>query len=129
AIAVALTPDGNRVLSGGEDHQVLVWDASRARLAGNVKPMEPPVRIMAWDQLATRPAKEVIKTMAALALDGDGTVAFLKNKLRPVEAVDVAILDRIFRDLDDPQFAVRDKASRQLNDLGIRAIPGVRERA
>src|SRR5262249_39252831 len=110
AIAVAWTPDGNRVLSGGNDHQVLVWDVALGTLAGKVAPLSAAEHLQAWDQLGTQPAKEAVKTMVALAADPKGTVALFADKLKPVPPTTPATLDRIFRELDDPQFATRTKA-------------------
>jgi hypothetical protein len=67
--------------------------------------------------------------MAALAAAPDNAVALFEDKMRPVLRTDPALLDRIFRDLDAPEFAVRDKADRALNQLGVGALAGARERA
>jgi hypothetical protein len=122
-----MTPDGNRVLTGGGDHQVLVWDISDKKLAGQVRRLSAEERLKAWDALGTLPGKEAVKTMAALSADPE-TVALFADKIRPVQAVDPAILDRIFRDLDSGNFAARAKADRELNGLGTGAIAGVRQR-
>jgi WD40 repeat protein len=128
AIAVTWTPDGRRVLSAGGDHQVLVWDVSLPALAGLVTPLAAAARPAAWGQLGTLPAKEAVRTMADLAADPDG-VAEVVAKLTPAPPADPVALDRLFRDLDDARFAVRDKASQDLEGLGPGAIIGVRERA
>jgi len=120
---------GNRVLSAGGDHPVLVWDVSLAGLAGKVNPLPAEERVNAWNGLGTQPGKSAVKTMAALAADPDAAVTLLAERLRPVPAADAGALDRIFRDLDDKSFAVREKATRELNELGPGAIAGVRERA
>jgi WD40 repeat protein len=126
--AIALTPDGNRVLSAGADHQVLVWDVSLKALAGNIGPLSAADRFQAWDQLGSLPAKTALKTMAALAADSEGTVALFAAKLKPAVAVDSAVLDRIWRELADAKYGVREKAERELNELGASAIAGIRER-
>ncbi len=117
------------MLSGGGDHQVLVWDVSLSALAGKSAPLSAAERQKAWDQLGTIAAKEAIKTMGAMATDPKGTVAFLSDRLKPVPAEAADKLDAIFRDLDDKRFAVREKASRDLSTLGPGAIAGVRQRA
>jgi hypothetical protein len=66
--------------------------------------------------------------MAALAADPEGVVGLLAEKMKPVAAAPPAVLDRIFRDLDDTQFATRVKASHDLEALGAGAVAGVRER-
>lgn len=128
-LSLAWTPDGARLLSGGGDHQVLVWDASLAKLAGAVTPVPAADRPQAWDRLATQPAKDAVKTMAALAADPAGAVALFNERLKPAGAADAATLDRIFLDLDAKAFAAREKASRELDALGAGATAGVRDRA
>lgn len=118
----------DRVLSGGADHQVYVWDASLKALAGKVEPLPATDRAAAWDRLGTVPAKEAWKLMAALAADPDGAVELIGGKLKPVPSADPATLDRIFKDLDAPAFATREKAARELAGLGPGAAAGVRER-
>lgn len=127
--AISVTwADSDRLLSGGADHVVLVWDASLRALAGKVTPLPAADRAGAWDRLGSQPAKEATKTMAALAADPDGAVALLSERMKPAPAAEPATLDRIFRELDNPAFAVREKASRELADLGPGAVAGVRER-
>jgi hypothetical protein len=127
-IGIAWT-GGDRVLSAGGDHPVLVWDASLRALAGKVAPLPAADRAAAWDRLGTQSAKEALKAMAALAADPDGAVSLVGERLKPVATADPAALDRIFRDLDAPAFAAREKASRELAELGPGAVAGVRERA
>jgi WD40 repeat protein len=127
--AVAWTPDSNSVLSGGGDHQVLVWDVSVRHLAGKVDKLSAQERLEVWDRLARQPAKEAIKTLASLAADPEGSVALLAERLKPQPAVADATLDRIFKDLDDASFATRAKAARELKALGAGAVAGVRARS
>jgi hypothetical protein len=119
----------NRVLSAGGDHQVLVWDVSLARLAGKVNALPAGEMTKAWQSLGTQCGKSAVQTMAALAADPDAAVTLLAERLKPLPAADAGALDRIFRDFDDKSFAVREKATRELNELGPGAIAGVRERA
>ncbi|HKB04152.1 MAG TPA: hypothetical protein VKD90_18155 [Gemmataceae bacterium] len=119
---------GDRVLSAGGDHQVLVWDASIQALAGKVAPLPAADRAAAWERLGSQAAKEALKVMAALVADPDGAVTLIGERLKPVAAADPAALDRIFRDLDAASFAAREKASRELAELGVGAVAGARER-
>jgi WD40 repeat protein len=127
-IGVHLSADGDRVISGGGDHAVLVWDVSLRTLGAGAVPLAAAGRARAWDDLSTQLAKEAVKVMAALAADPDGTVAWLADRLRPDRPVDGAVLDRIFRELDDDDSAVRSRASAALNELGETAVGAVRAR-
>ena len=118
----------DRVLSGGGDHQVLVWDVSVRALAGKVEPFSAADRTAAWDRLGTVPTKDAIKLMAAIAAAPDEAVTLIGEKLKPIPVADSATLDRIFRDLDAKSFAVRERAARELANLGPGAAAGARER-
>ena len=54
-------------------------------------------------------------------------VPFLKGRLRPPPPVEAARLDRLIRDLDSASFAVRDKATRELEEAGDPAVPALRQ--
>jgi hypothetical protein len=53
----------------------------------------------------------------------------LQPQVRPLPVRPTAAdLDRIFTDLDSDAFKTREKASRELAEFGVSAVPGVRER-
>ena len=52
----------------------------------------------------------------------------MRRELKPAPAPTDAELDRLFADLDNDDFATREKASRRLAELGELAVPGVRNR-
>lgn len=126
---VMFTPDGKRLISAGEDHQVLVWDVTFAGLAGVSKPLAAADVAAAWDKLNAAKATDAAAVLAQLAADPKPAVAVLAKKLTPVPPIlDAKQLDRIVTDLDDPVFAVREKASQELDALGEAAVGGIRTR-
>ena len=67
--------------------------------------------------------------MADLAAAPDRAVTLLRRELKPAPAAPTdAELDRLFADLDNDDFATREKASRRLADFGELAVSGVRKR-
>jgi hypothetical protein len=57
-------------------------------------------------------------------------VPYLSDRLRPAEAlprVEVEKLERLIRDLDEDAFAVRERATRELEALGSQAGPALRK--
>jgi WD40 repeat protein len=120
--ALAFAPDG-RLLSGGLDTTVLVWDVRppRAGAAGELAD--------AWDELAQAKAAPAFKAQGRLLADSAGAVELFAAKIKPVEPVEAKRLARLIADLAGPQFATRDAATRSLRELGGRAVAALREAA
>jgi hypothetical protein len=59
---------------------------------------------------------------------GPNTVAFLREQLRPIPAIDANWVQQLIYQLDDGRFASRENASRALQDVGPTAEPLVRQR-
>jgi hypothetical protein len=81
-----------------------------------------------WATLATGKADDAYLAMARLATEPDAAVKMARLKLTPAVAPDAETLARILRDLGSRDFAVREKASRELDSYGEAAVPGVKER-
>src|SRR5262249_32663214 len=54
-------------------------------------------------------------------------VPFLRERLRPVTSPDPKRLAQLLADLDSAEFAVREKATKQLEQLGELAVPAVKQ--
>jgi WD40 repeat protein len=122
--ALAFTADGARLLSGGSDTTVLVWD-----LAAPGRPARPPTADQlpgVWADLAGDDAARAFRAGAALAAAPCLAVSLLKAKVRPVAAPEPGRLARLVAELDDERFAVRERASRELEGLGELAAPALR---
>jgi hypothetical protein len=78
-----------------------------------------------WDDLADADARKAHRAMTALLAAGGQGVSFLKGHLRPAGAIDRERIERLLADLDSDQFAVRQKASRELRELGDAAEPAL----
>jgi WD40 repeat protein len=129
-LAMAMTPDGRRLISGGHDRAALVWDVT---LAGAAKPRKEPLTTgeagKLWATSAGEDAQAAFAALADLAAASDRAVELLRRELKPIPAAPTdADLDRIFADLESEVFAARQKASRALAKFGESAVPGVRKR-
>jgi hypothetical protein len=125
ARSLAFSPDGRTLATGHADGTILLWDAS---LWGGIHggPLDGARREALWSDLAGAHAGRAYAAIWLLA-DDPATVAFLKERLRPVSSPSPDLLRSLLNDLDSDQFAVREAAERQLRNLGERAGSTLRE--
>jgi len=106
----------------------VTWDVT-----GRVCPEKPDLAILdakaqdrLWSDLADRDAVKAYQAIQVL-LGSEQTASLLQQRLRPAAAVDPARLNRLVRELDSDDFAVREKATKQLVAQGDRSETILRE--
>jgi WD40 repeat protein len=123
------SPDGKSIVSAGWTAYVaLVWDVSTIR-------PEPPGgrRLTAqelavlWDTLAADEGPNPHAAIGRLVAAPGDTVPFLRAHLRPKAQPDAARLRQLVADLDDEEFPVRERATRELHDAGEFAVPALEQ--
>jgi RNA polymerase sigma factor (sigma-70 family) len=120
---IAFSPNGRTVATGSEDTTVIVWDV--AAFAGDGRPPDDPDVL--WADLAADDAARARRAVEALAANPRRSVPLLARQLRRVEAADGGRAARLVRDLDADDFETRERASRELAQLGEGAGPTLRE--
>jgi RNA polymerase sigma factor (sigma-70 family) len=128
ANALIFTPDGNTLISGGDDTTILFWDV--AAVTGRKraeKPLTPQEWQALWKALAGTDAAQAHQAIARLTASL-GTVAALNERLHPAPKINADRLEQLLRDLDSEEFAIRDKATKEIEKLGEAARPAI-ERA
>jgi WD40 repeat protein len=121
--SVAYSPDSRTIAAGGLDTTVLLLDVTDLRGAAPAlgrKELEER-----WKDLLDE-AGPGFKARWALALSPEQSVPFLREHLRPVEAVPKALLDRLLADLDSKQFNAREKATEELEKRGELVLGALR---
>jgi WD40 repeat protein len=124
--SLAFSPDGARLVSGLMDSTILVWDVAAL-------PRQPALEVRAdevdglWKDLAGADAFKAHQAVWRLAATPEKTVPFLKEHVPAAAEVDAEKVRRWIADLDSEEFAVRAAAVKELERLGDRAAPALRE--
>jgi WD40 repeat protein len=123
---LAFSPDGTTVASAGDDTTGILWTVNQD--AG--KNPRPPGKGESvdtwWDELASPNGFRALLATRRLADAPQQAVPLLMARLRPLSAADPVVVGLV-RDLDSSKFAVRDRADRELQRLGDRAQPALRQ--
>jgi hypothetical protein len=128
-VALLFAPDGRMLASGATDHTTLLWDVRLPRLfppAGRPAKLDAGERLGAWNDLAGQDPHIAYQALARLQTDSAASVAFVGQRLQPVPAPRAEQVEKWVKDLGDPSFDVRDRATLQLRLLGRLAEPALR---
>jgi RNA polymerase sigma factor (sigma-70 family) len=121
----ALAADGRTVATGQPDTAVLLWDlpAAPGRPAGRLSAEQLEA---CWSDLAGEDASRAAASLSRLADVPGQAVPLLRERVRPAQAPSEDDLRRLLAELDDPEFARREAATKRLADLGELAEAGLR---
>jgi hypothetical protein len=124
--ALAFSPDGRRLLSGGGDMTALIWEVI-PRGGESVKrgswTTDTPERL--WADLAKEPAVAYPALWSLLA-EPKQAVPLLAKRLKPDAVVDPKRIRRLIAALGEDDFDVREKADAELRAVGVLAEADLR---
>lgn len=113
--SLAFSSDGRRLASGCADGTVLVWDAM-GTTDDAIKQLREDLD-SCWLKLSGQGGGEAYRAIRALASVPEKAVPFLDRSLRGTNEKTQVIV-KLIADLDHPRFPVREKAMKELLDLG-----------
>jgi RNA polymerase sigma factor (sigma-70 family) len=125
AKALAFTPDCRTLASGGDDTSILLWDLTDRFTKDRQPPLSRRQLDTLWEELAGD-AETGRRAIWALARSPKESVPYLRGRL-VAKPVDPKRIEQLIAELDDDAFAVRDRATKELQSLGEAAGPAMRQ--
>jgi WD40 repeat protein len=127
---LALSPDEKTLASCSVDTKLLCWD-----LTGLGRPATSTVRLSAkqlethWNELASRDAGAAYRAVCALAADPNHSLPLLQKRLTAsrMRGVSDAQIAAMIKNLDADNFPTREKASADLEKVGVRALSALKK--
>jgi DNA-binding beta-propeller fold protein YncE len=126
---LAFSPDGKRVVTAGPEDSAIVWDLTR-----DEKPLPKDLKLSAkeldtlWTDLAGSDGRKAYTALRTLRAAPADSVPFLRERLKPKPSEsDDKKITKLIADLDDDNFDTREKATKELEDLGKAAEAAVRK--
>src|SRR5262249_25434591 len=125
---MVFSPDGRTLATGSSDTTALIWDVTGWGTGGRLPAEQPSAGGLQtlWADLAAANAQAAPRAVWTLTAAPGPAVALLKEKLRPIRAGDDPRIGRVIEGLDSDAFAVREKATSELEGLGDGAEPALR---
>ena len=123
------SPDGRRLATVSADGTALVWDVTGRIPEGRLetRPLSAEQTEQAWGDLSGSDAAKAHQAIWRLIAAPTDALALLRQRLKPVEAVEKTRIERLILDLDSDAFAVREKATDELRMLGELTGPAIRK--
>jgi WD40 repeat protein len=128
---LAFTPDGLTLISSSVDTTILFWDMGRIAIQEKqvVARLDDKRVLALCGDLANPDAAHAYRAMGALIQHADQATPLLKASLEKVAVgtLPPGLISGLISDLDDNNFAVREKAFTELAKLGYLAEPALRK--
>jgi WD40 repeat protein len=122
-----LSQDG-RTLVSANSLNALAWDLTGLAAGGRMPRLRltPEQSAALWSDLGEADAAKAYRALWRLVAAEPG-VPVLRDRLRPAAPLDVRKLSRLLADLDSPQFADREQATRELVEAGDCVVAPLRK--
>jgi WD40 repeat protein len=127
--SVAFTPDCRALLTAGSDTTALLWSLNPLMADSNstsARELDSEQFMQLWRDLEGEDAAAAYRAGWRLGSHPAEAVAFLRTCLKPTLAPDPKHVQELISALDDNRFALRQKASRELETFGDRIEASLR---
>jgi RNA polymerase sigma factor (sigma-70 family) len=114
--AFAYSSDGRLIATGYDGKRVVVRDVTELARTKSAR-LENGERERLWEALAADDRATAYQALARLAADADGMIQLLQQRLAPRPATEVERIAKLVADLASDQFAIRQKASDDLEKM------------
>jgi hypothetical protein len=122
---LAFSPDGKELVSASKDGTLLFWKVPEIRL--KAREIVPKRMEYYWEKLTWDSPAMPYEMMWEMMQAGDDMVAFIKERVKPVPAIETQTVQKLVANLDDPAYATRKKAAEELAKVGEPAEPALRK--
>jgi RNA polymerase sigma factor (sigma-70 family) len=123
-LSIAFSRDNALLISGSNDTTALVWDLTN-RLTAKQGPHDAPAKLdldMAWRELAITDAANAWLAMQRLVNAPERAVTYIEARVQPARKMEPTLAARLIADLDSNDFAIRERATRLLEEHGEPAV-------
>jgi hypothetical protein len=129
AACLAFSPDSRVLATGGDDTLVMGWDLTGRMAGGRLRrgPTDRKALDALWGRLGDDDPARAYEAVWALVATPRESTRFLRARLPLVSEADLRRVQRLIVDLDDDEFAVRQRATMTLEGLGFVAEGSLRD--
>jgi hypothetical protein len=115
--ALAFSPDGRTLATGGSDSAILLWDCDALSGLKEARQAATPAEL--WEELTAANPGAAYRALGGLLAQSPQCLRLLADKLKPVRKEDAETLRGWIRDLDARRIETRRKAVAELEKLSL----------
>jgi RNA polymerase sigma factor (sigma-70 family) len=124
---LSFSGDSMALVTGNYNTMAMVWDVTGARTEGRIANGELAPKDLAtlWSDLGSTDAEAAYRAIGAMVVAPRQSLPYLRKRVQPAGRPDARHIAGLIADLQNNKFAVREKASADLELLGELARPAL----